>query len=86
MTSKQHRHCPLGILVEDARKYREGRLPACLEAEPAMREPPAISRIEGVLVGEPDGGALVLAVNYTVTGTVYRCPDCTGEDVCSRGL
>ena len=54
------------ILVEDARKYREGRLPAFLEAEPAMLEPLAIHRLEGVFVGEPDSGALLLAVNARI--------------------
>jgi hypothetical protein len=54
------------ILVEDARKDRESRLPAFLEAEPAMLEPLAIHRIEGVFVGEPDSGALLLAVNARI--------------------
>jgi hypothetical protein len=36
-------------------------MPAFLEAEPAMLEPLAIHRLEGVFVGEPDSSALLLA-------------------------
>jgi len=54
------------ILVEDAREYREGRLPAFLESEPAMLEPLAIHRLEGVFVGEPDSSALLLALNARI--------------------